>query len=116
AQGIGVWAVLFPAFLTLLAWLLKNEYWRDVHYVHRWAGGVRSGRTRAAPSPDAGMPDRVTCREGRPAPCDRRIPVAGEGLDGCESTYAQRNDPVFGRRRRALPPGEAGAGRQGRGL
>ena len=30
-QGIGVWVVLFLAFLTLLAWLLKNEYWRDVH-------------------------------------------------------------------------------------
>ena len=30
-QGIGVWVVLFLSFLTLLAWLLKNEYWRDVH-------------------------------------------------------------------------------------
>ena len=30
-QGIGVWVILFLAFLTLLAWLLKNEYWRDVH-------------------------------------------------------------------------------------
>lgn len=29
-QGIGVWVVLFLSFLTLLAWLLKNEYWRDV--------------------------------------------------------------------------------------
>ena len=25
-QGVGVWVVLFLAFLTLLAWLLKNEY------------------------------------------------------------------------------------------
>lgn len=30
-QGIGVWVVLFLAFLAFLAWLLKNEYWRDVH-------------------------------------------------------------------------------------
>ncbi|TWG94311.1 ubiquinol-cytochrome c reductase cytochrome c1 subunit [Luteimonas sp. J16] len=30
-QGIGVWVVLFLAFLSVLAWLLKNEYWRDVH-------------------------------------------------------------------------------------
>lgn len=30
-QGIGVWVILFLSFLTLLAWLLKNEYWRDVH-------------------------------------------------------------------------------------
>jgi len=30
-QSIGVWVIFFLAFLTLLAWLLKNEYWRDVH-------------------------------------------------------------------------------------
>lgn len=30
-QGIGVWVVLFLAFFTFLAWLLKKEYWRDVH-------------------------------------------------------------------------------------
>ncbi len=30
-QGIGVWVVLFLAFLAFLAWLLKAEYWRDVH-------------------------------------------------------------------------------------
>ena len=29
--GIGVWVILFLSFLTLLAWLMKNEYWRDVH-------------------------------------------------------------------------------------
>lgn len=30
-QGIGVWVIFFLSFLTLLAWLLKNEYWKDVH-------------------------------------------------------------------------------------
>ena len=30
-QSIGVWVILFLSFLTLLAWLMKNEYWRDVH-------------------------------------------------------------------------------------
>lgn len=30
-QGIGVWVVLFLVLLTFLAWLLKHEYWRDVH-------------------------------------------------------------------------------------
>ena len=30
-QAIGVWVVLFQAFFTFLAWLLKKEYWRDVH-------------------------------------------------------------------------------------
>jgi ubiquinol-cytochrome c reductase cytochrome c1 subunit len=30
-QSIGVWAVLFLAFFTFLAYLLKTEYWRDVH-------------------------------------------------------------------------------------
>lgn len=30
-QSLGVWAILFLAFFTLLAWLLKKEYWRDVH-------------------------------------------------------------------------------------
>ena len=30
-QGLGVWVILFLTFLTFLAWLLKNEYWRDVH-------------------------------------------------------------------------------------
>jgi ubiquinol-cytochrome c reductase cytochrome c1 subunit len=27
----GIWVVLFLAFFTFLAWLLKKEYWRDVH-------------------------------------------------------------------------------------
>lgn len=30
-ESMGVWVVLFLAFLTLLAYLLKSEYWRDVH-------------------------------------------------------------------------------------
>lgn len=28
---LGVWVILFLAFFTFLAWLLKKEYWRDVH-------------------------------------------------------------------------------------
>lgn len=28
---LGVWVVLFLGFLTLLAWLLKKEFWKDVH-------------------------------------------------------------------------------------
>lgn len=30
-QNMGVWVILFLAFFTFLAWLLKTEYWRDVH-------------------------------------------------------------------------------------
>lgn len=30
-QNIGVWVILFLSFFTFLAWLLKKEYWRDVH-------------------------------------------------------------------------------------
>ena len=30
-QGMGVWVVLFLAAFTFLAYLLKLEYWRDVH-------------------------------------------------------------------------------------
>lgn len=30
-QSIGVWAVLFLAFFTLLAYFLNKEYWRDIH-------------------------------------------------------------------------------------
>lgn len=30
-QSVGVWAILFLVFLAFMAWLLKNEYWRDVH-------------------------------------------------------------------------------------
>ncbi|CAN5338880.1 cytochrome c1 [soil metagenome] len=30
-ESMGVWVVLFLAFLTLLTYLLKSEYWRDVH-------------------------------------------------------------------------------------
>ncbi len=30
-EKIGVWVVLFLALFTFLAWLLKKEYWRDVH-------------------------------------------------------------------------------------
>lgn len=30
-QTLGVWVILFLAFFTFLAWLLKKEYWRDVH-------------------------------------------------------------------------------------
>ena len=30
-QSLGVWVLLFLALLTFLAWLMKNEYWKDVH-------------------------------------------------------------------------------------
>jgi ubiquinol-cytochrome c reductase cytochrome c1 subunit len=30
-QQTGVWVMLFLVFFTLMAWLLKQEYWRDVH-------------------------------------------------------------------------------------
>jgi ubiquinol-cytochrome c reductase cytochrome c1 subunit len=30
-QNLGVWVVLFLAFFTFLAWLLKKEFWKDVH-------------------------------------------------------------------------------------
>jgi ubiquinol-cytochrome c reductase cytochrome c1 subunit len=30
-RNIGVWVVLFLLMLTWMAWLLKNEYWKDVH-------------------------------------------------------------------------------------
>ena len=30
-QAIGVWVMLFLTIFTFLAWLLKNEYWKDVH-------------------------------------------------------------------------------------
>lgn len=30
-QQVGIWVVLFLAFLTLLTYVLKHEYWRDVH-------------------------------------------------------------------------------------
>lgn len=30
-QKYGVWVILFLAFLTFLAWMLKIEFWRDVH-------------------------------------------------------------------------------------
>ena len=30
-HGLGVWVVLFLAFFTFLAWLLKQEFWKDVH-------------------------------------------------------------------------------------
>ncbi len=29
--SVGLWVVLFLAFFTFLAWLLKKEYWSDVH-------------------------------------------------------------------------------------
>lgn len=29
--SLGVWVILFLAAFTFLAWLLKKEYWRDVH-------------------------------------------------------------------------------------
>jgi ubiquinol-cytochrome c reductase cytochrome c1 subunit len=30
-ESIGVWVILYLAFFTFLAWLLKHEYWNDVH-------------------------------------------------------------------------------------
>ena len=30
-ERIGLWVLLFLGLLALLAWLLKNEYWKDVH-------------------------------------------------------------------------------------
>jgi ubiquinol-cytochrome c reductase cytochrome c1 subunit len=31
-EKLGVWVVLFLAFFTFLAYLLKHEYWKDVHH------------------------------------------------------------------------------------
>ena len=30
-ERLGVWVLLFLGVLALLAWLMKNEYWKDVH-------------------------------------------------------------------------------------
>lgn len=30
-ESMGVWVVLYLAFFTFLAWLLKHEFWKDVH-------------------------------------------------------------------------------------
>lgn len=30
-ESVGVWVILFLSFFSLMAWLLKQEYWRDVH-------------------------------------------------------------------------------------
>ena len=30
-SSVGLWVIVFLAFFTFLAWLLKNEYWSDVH-------------------------------------------------------------------------------------
>jgi ubiquinol-cytochrome c reductase cytochrome c1 subunit len=30
-ESLGVWVILFFSLFTLMAWLLKKEYWRDVH-------------------------------------------------------------------------------------
>ena len=30
-QALGIWVVLFLLVFTLLAWMLKREYWKDVH-------------------------------------------------------------------------------------
>ena len=30
-RSIGVWVVLFLLAFTWMAWLLKKEYWKDVH-------------------------------------------------------------------------------------
>ncbi len=30
-ESTGVWVVLYLAFFTFLAWLLKHEFWKDVH-------------------------------------------------------------------------------------
>lgn len=30
-ESMGVWVLLYLAFFTFIAWLLKHEYWKDVH-------------------------------------------------------------------------------------
>jgi ubiquinol-cytochrome c reductase cytochrome c1 subunit len=30
-EAVGLWVILFLAVFTLLAWMLKKEYWKDVH-------------------------------------------------------------------------------------
>ena len=30
-RSIGVWVVLFLLVFTWIAWLMKREYWKDVH-------------------------------------------------------------------------------------
>jgi ubiquinol-cytochrome c reductase cytochrome c1 subunit len=33
-QSVGVWVILFLAGLTFLLYLVKHEYWKDVHENH----------------------------------------------------------------------------------
>lgn len=30
-EAMGIWVLLYLAFFTFIAWLLKNEFWKDVH-------------------------------------------------------------------------------------
>ena len=30
-ESVGVWVILFLVVFTFLAWLLKHEYWKDIH-------------------------------------------------------------------------------------
>ena len=30
-EAVGLWVILFLAGFTFLAWMLKKEYWKDVH-------------------------------------------------------------------------------------
>lgn len=30
-ESVGVWVILYLAFFTFLAWMLKHEFWKDVH-------------------------------------------------------------------------------------
>jgi ubiquinol-cytochrome c reductase cytochrome c1 subunit len=30
-RSLGIWVVLFLIVFTWLAWLMKKEYWKDVH-------------------------------------------------------------------------------------
>jgi ubiquinol-cytochrome c reductase cytochrome c1 subunit len=30
-EAMGIWVLLYLAFFTFIAWLLKHEYWKDVH-------------------------------------------------------------------------------------
>src|SRR3546814_69139 len=123
-QGLGVWGVLFLAFFTFLAWLLKKEYGRDVKWflqvtggpLRAVAAGLRPWRAGAACAwgwlGGTGRPSAIRGRRR----CGRRIPVVGEAHDGCESAYAKCTDPVFVRRRCPLPPRPPGARGQGRDL
>ncbi len=74
-ESMGVWVLLYLAFFTFLAYLLKHEFCKDGHW------GERRGRVRPA------------CRTSCPGAAARRPPLLCSAASRCRPPLSRPKPP-----------------------